>query len=859
MSQEIEHTITGYLGAEFQNKLMWQLLTEVEFSLKVLPLLSINYFDNHDFQKLFQVIVEYNKDNEDNVPNIPNLSIYTAIKQYTKSEIVYDKLKAIVDRLKTWHEGVLERRIKDDGKIIQDQIWFFIKQQEYRKISEIISGNIKNGNIKNKKTIFDIEELFTKVSRIGDNDNYGVGVFDNIDRVLSKTYRDVIPTGIKVIDEVTGGGLGKGEIGIVLAGTGVGKALPNSHRVLTPNGWVLNGDLKVGDYVIGSNGKSQKVLGVYPQGERDIYRIDFTDNTKSFCDVEHLWNVNTYKMRSKKLWKNNVSHYNPDLSFKTLKTSELMSDIKVKNGYNYRMPNLTPVDFNEVNVDIDPYIMGLLLGDGCITGHNQPHITTSDEFISEKLNKFDYIKVSKQKIRKDEYKQLYKLSLLKKLEYLKSINLYDCNSETKFIPNDYLYNSVKNRELLLQGLIDSDGYVNKNGLIIYTTVSKKLSENVRELVLSLGGCVRTNIKQKTYRYNGVKKNGKTSYNLSISFPHDIGVIPCTLPRKLERVSYRSHYKFNKFIKSIEYSHKEEATCIYVENPDHLYVIDDYILTHNTTILTKFANSAVLDGKNVLQVVLEDTEDQITRKHYSIWADVPLDEMDDKKDLVKERIIEKQKDIKGELVIIKLPQDETTILDVKKLIITYQKKFNIKFDMLVLDYIDCLEPHKHGQDQHQAELSIIKVFESMASELDIVCWSAIQANRSGNEQEWVEIFQMSGNIKRAQKTHFLMSVAKTSDMKLSGHANIKILKARFAQDGQSYENCVYDNNRMKIIINDNKPFINNKLPSADVNTLNNMANNLDNMVNNLVNSVESYNPLAVENIHNFESLKDALNY
>ena len=227
-------------------------------------------------------------------------------------------------------------------------------------------------------------------------------------------------------------------------------------------------------------------------------------------------------------------------------------------------------------------------------------------------------------------------------------------------------------------------------------------------------------------------------------------------------------------------------------------------------------------------------------------------MDDKKDLVKERIIEKQKDIKGELVIIKLPQDETTILDVKKLIITYQKKFNIKFDMLVLDYIDCLEPHKHGQDQHQAELSIIKVFESMASELDIVCWSAIQANRSGNEQEWVEIFQMSGNIKRAQKTHFLMSVAKTSDMKLNGHANIKILKARFAQDGQSYENCVYDNNRMKIIINDNKPFINNKLPSADVNTLNNM-------VNNLVNSVESYNPLAVENIHNFESLKDALDY
>lgn len=492
---QIEHTVSGYLGAEFQNKLMWQLLTEVEFTEKILPLLSVNYFENHDYQKLFQIIVEYYNENDEKAPNIPNLSIYTAIKQYTKSEIVHEKLKAIVDRLKIWHEGVLERRIVDDGKIVQDQTWFFIKQQEYRKISEVISNNVKNGNIKNKKTIFDIEENFNKIARIGDNNNYGVSVFDNIDRVLSKTYRETIPTGIKVIDEITGGGLGKGEIGIVLAGTGVGKS---------------------------------------------------------------------------------------------------------------------------------------------------------------------------------------------------------------------------------------------------------------------------------------------------------------------------------------------------------------------TFLTKVANSGVLDGKNVLHVVLEDTEDQITRKHFAIWSDVSLSDMGDEnmKEIVKQRIIDKQKEITGQLIIIKLPQDETTIIDIKKFMITYQKKFNIKFDMLVLDYIDCLEPHKHGQDQHQAELSIIKVFESMADELNIVCWSAIQANRGGIEQEWVETNQMGGNIKRAQKTHFLMSVAKTPDMKLSGHANIKILKARFAQDGQSYQNCVYDNNRMKIIINDNKPM--NSLPNYDANTLNNM-------VNNLVDTVKGYDPLAIENLKNFESIKDKLSY
>ena len=85
---QIEHTVAGYLGVEFQKKLMWQLLTEVEFTAKILPLLSVTYFDNQDFQKLFQIITEYYKDNDEKIPNIPNLSIYTALKQYTKSEII---------------------------------------------------------------------------------------------------------------------------------------------------------------------------------------------------------------------------------------------------------------------------------------------------------------------------------------------------------------------------------------------------------------------------------------------------------------------------------------------------------------------------------------------------------------------------------------------------------------------------------------------------------------------------------------------------------------------------------------------------------------------------------------------------
>ena len=813
MAEPTENTFTSYLGPEFQLRLMWQLLVEPEFAEKTIPNLSVDYFDDPNYRKLFIIILEYYKE-FGKVPNLQNQSIQQAINQYKtpNNQIEEESLFSVIDKIKLWNERILNKELDYDGEAIRKTATTFIKQQEWRKFAEFIIEKTKNGEIRKKHTLGEIDEKLLKISHIGEEEDFGTEVIDNIEKVLRKEFRQTIPTGIRVIDIVTDGGLGKGEIGLILTPSGVGKAQPLSSKILTPNGWVMMGDIKVDNLVIGSNGKSQKVIGVFPQGERDIYKIDFTDNTSVLCDKEHIWSVNTHKQRTDKHKVGGVTYYSPDNSLVQLTVGEMMDDFILKNRskviYNYRLPNIQPVEFIEKELTIHPYVMGILLGDGCLSKNNQPHIVTTDKFVVDKICEYyPKIKIVEFQGRKENYLKIFKVLLLdSKLHLQNDLNLYGKLSYEKEIPNVYLFNSLKNRQALLQGLIDSDGTVSSNGTIIYSTTSPKLAGQVRELVLSLGGTCNIRNKKKQYNKNSEKVYGRESYSITISFPESANIQPCLLPRKLERIKYRTKYANQKFISNISYSHKEDAQCIYVENDDHLYVTDDYVLTHNTTMLTKIANEAYsFAGKNVAQIVFEDTIEQIQRKHFAIWTDVPLSKMDERHVEVAEMVEKKKQELKGKghLVIKKFSQENTTMMDIRNWMIRYEKKWGFKFDMIILDYLDCLESHKKTTDRTEAELQVIKSFEALAADFNIPGWTAIQTNRSGFDSEYVEAYQTGGSIKRIQKAHFFMSVAKTADQKEAGLANIRIIKARFAQDGQTFKDCTFNNDTMKIIIEDER--------------------------------------------------------
>ncbi|MBW2998846.1 hypothetical protein KY321_04875, partial [Candidatus Woesearchaeota archaeon] len=459
MEEDKTLTFSGYLGPQFQMKLLWQMVTESEFAEKIIPLLHVNYFDDTPTKLFFIALKDYYNDNE-KVPNLLNDSVFQAIKKYSDDEVNEEILKGVLEKIKNWNEKIINDPKLFDGDIVQKEAYTYIRQQEYRKLADFIISKVKIGSTRESDEILgDIDVKVKMISEIGDDENFGSELFDDIDSALQKEFRKPIPTGIKGIDDVTGGGLGRGEIGILLAASGVGK---------------------------------------------------------------------------------------------------------------------------------------------------------------------------------------------------------------------------------------------------------------------------------------------------------------------------------------------------------------------TTFLSKVANKCQEVEKNVLQIVFEDTVDQIKRKHYSIISDIKLSEIDNNNELVKDRVLAyKSKNKLGTHVIARFPQENTTIPKIRLWIDRYQKRFGVKFDMIVLDYIDCVEPHNKAVDITAGEIGIIKAFETMSAEYDIPCWTAIQTNRSGFNAELVDASQMGGSIKRAQKTHFLMSVAKTAEQKISGRANISILKARFAQDGHVFKDCVFDNDTMEITVTDDGRAYNKSLKTKNV--------------------------------------------
>ena len=456
MSEITENTFTSYLGPEFQQRLMWQILVEPEFAEKTIPNLAVEYFDDPNLKRLFLIILDYIRE-YDKVPNLQNQSILQAVNKFkTPNNVIEEEsLFSVIERIKLWNERVLNKSLLHDGDVVQKATTTFIKQQEYRKVGEYIISATKSGEIKNKHILGVIDDKIQKISHIGDEEDYGTDVTEGIEKALRKEFRKTIPTGVEVLDSLTGGGLGKGEIGLILTPSGVGK---------------------------------------------------------------------------------------------------------------------------------------------------------------------------------------------------------------------------------------------------------------------------------------------------------------------------------------------------------------------TTLLTKIANTAREMDYNVLQIIFEDTVEQIQRKHFCIWTGIALSDIDDNNDFVLEKTNEKIKSLgnNGRLIIKKFSQEDTTMKDIRAWMVRYQKKWGFKFDILVLDYLDCLDSHKKSADRNEAELVIVKSFEALASDFDIPCWSAIQSNRSGFDAELVEAHQSGGNIKRVQKAHFFMSVAKTPEQKEAHLANIRIIKARFAQDGQTFKDCIFNNNTMQIIIRDDRyPSLKNK--------------------------------------------------
>jgi len=353
---------------------------------------------------------------------------------------------------------------------------------------------------------------------------------------------------------------GKNDV-ILVAGTGFGKEQPYSEPVLTPDGWKQMGDLKVGDFVIGSDGLPKKILGIYEQGEKEVYTVYFTNGAKVRCGLEHLWEV---KRRGRKKWQ--VKTLKELLTLVNKKTY----DKRYKKTYfnrTYRVRLPKPIKGRKIDLPLDPYLLGVLLGDGGLT--REVRITLSNDYVAQVIKEIvkQYscdLKIAKKYNKYKKYRIIGKNGSNTITSIIRNLKLNKKSIE-KHIPKMYLQADYYDRLKLLQGIIDTDGYYITNNLVEITTSSEQLYKDIVELARSLGIYVSVGVKDNPSYVNlkGERIYCNTSYRIYLNFKKDYVSI-----EKIEKENY-----------------KEKSRCIYIDSEDHLYITKDYILTHNTATLS----------------------------------------------------------------------------------------------------------------------------------------------------------------------------------------------------------------------------------------------------------------------------------
>ena len=363
-----------------------------------------------------------------------------------------------------------------------------------------------------------------------------------------------------------------------------GRAQPYDARVLTPSGFRPIGSLEVGDLVIGSNGEPTPVLGVYPQGPRQVYRVFTQDGASTVACGEHLWTVATPddKRRGRT---------------RVITTEDMIG--RLRRGYvrRFEIPMMAPAQQVESDVPIDPYAMGLLLGDGCLTTSTTPSFATNDSELVDALGSaLDTHGIDL--VRKSSYDWTLRhrngsrggLRIANPVTVaMRELGLAGTRSATKFVPSCYLANSVEVRlgECCRVCWTPTAGPVCQVGRtcrVQYTTTSPQLADDVMYLVRSLGGTVTAGSASPPGAFlalptAGRSGTGRTRTSWTFGCPEESR--PSASRRKMHAYDATGGGRPMRFIDAIEPMGTQDTVCIQVAAADSLYVTDDFLVTHNT--------------------------------------------------------------------------------------------------------------------------------------------------------------------------------------------------------------------------------------------------------------------------------------
>jgi len=403
--------------------------------------------------------------------------------------------------------------------------------------------------------------------------------------------------------------------------TSFGKCQPLDSKVLTPSGFVEMDQISVGDIVLTPDGTHSTVLDTYYPGEKDVYEITFVDGRTARACGDHIWKVHNHAWRGSKkgVWRHITTH---DI-IKLLNSAP--------RGLKIPLVSLSH-DVSDIDLPIDPWLFGFLIGDASFR-HGRITISTGDDEILTRilgvldddytlkhLGKYDYAIVFKDKTTRFHKRSEFLLekgfkheqsSFHKYVKILMDLNLMETYSHNKFIPEIYMNGSYNQRIELIRGLMDSDGTSN-NGGISFSTCNNRLVSDISKLIWSIGGITNVYTKHPTYTHNGEKRCGKLAYEVYIRYPRPWELF--SLTRKKDKTGYKYNYehRLNLKIDRVSKVSHEPVKCIMIDHPDHLYVTDNYVVTHNTVTTATMVKVCEPYGRTITIVpnksLVEQTEE-----------------------------------------------------------------------------------------------------------------------------------------------------------------------------------------------------------------------------------------------------------
>lgn len=533
---------------------------------------------------------------------------------------------------------------------------------------------------------------------------------DEIDSIASRGGISLgVPTGFAELDEITNG-LHPGQMIIVAARPGVGKALALDTPLPTPDGWTTMGEVMVGDQLIDAHGRPTRVVATTDvMVDRPCFELEFSDGTVIVADAQHQWLTDT--RASRKSAQAAAVGYNRTRNQRTFAevrtTEEIARTVRCNTKdarINHSVVNAEALQLPERELMVPPYTLGAWLGDGTSAC---AQITSADPEIITRIE--------------GEGLEVTKADL-----YLRTIGVLG----DKHIPSEYLRGSESQRRALLAGLLDTDGTVTGNGSAQFCVSSERLVQGVRELVASLG----YRVQMSTKRVKGRSQASSTAYALTFATDDVVfGLHRKQILHKERRAASSSVRSGSRFIVDVRKVDSVPVRCVEVDNADHLYLASESMIpTHNSTISMDFMRScSIKHGMPSVIFSLEMSRTEIVMRLLSAEAGIKLGDMRSGKMTDEDwtRLARRMSEI-SEAPLFVDDSPNLTMMEIRAKARRLKQRNGLK--LIVVDYLQLMSSGKKVESRQQEVSDFSRQLKLLAKELECPVVAVCQLNR-GPEQ------------------------------------------------------------------------------------------------------------------------------